>query len=333
MAKATRIPALGPRTRLAVAGPLLLEARLADVRRHEAALFDPSASGAAADRAEPDPDAVHDMRVAARRLRAALRLFGDGRAWALEPQVKALQDALGAVRDVQVHRDWVAARAGGDPAVLELARRVDAERPAAEKKLRAALRAWSSAVAPALADASLAAGGRGSLGGNRIRKEVRRARARLERRMEEAAREELAPPAAHAMRIAAKKLRYLAELAAPGRPKKTRRLLAALEPFLDHLGALHDADVRMARLERLDAGGEDGAAPGVREASRALLEGVAAERARMADALLDELELLRREGLARAGARAGGDGPQPAAVPALTSPARPPASLRAPSPS
>jgi CHAD domain-containing protein len=324
MAKATRIPALGPRTRLAVAGPLLLEARLADVRRHEAAL----AGGEGT--AEPDPDAVHDMRVAARRLRAALRLFGDRRAWALEPQVKALQDALGAVRDVQVHRDWIAARAGGDPAAAELAGRVDAERPAAEKKLRAALRAWSGAVAPALADASLAAEGRGSLGGKRVRKELRRARARLARRMEDAAREELTPSAAHAMRIAAKKLRYLAELAAPGRPRKTRRLLAALEPFLDHLGALHDADVREARLERLAADGEDGVSPGARTAARALIEGVSEERARMAEALLEELELLRREGLARA--RPGGAGPPAAALP-LTSPARPPASLRAPSPS
>lgn len=325
MPKPTRIPALGPRTRLAVAGPLLLEARLADVRRFEDAL---AADG------EPDAAAVHDMRVAARRLRAALRLVGGRRARALEPQVKALQDALGAVRDVQVHRDWIAGRAGGDPAVAELARRVDAERPAAEKKLRAALRAWSSAVAPALADAARTAGGRGSLGGKRVRKELRRARARLERRLEAAAQAELAPAAAHRMRVAAKKLRYLAELAAPGRPKKTRRLRAVLEPFLDRLGALHDADVRVARLERLAEGDEDGASPRAREAARALIEGVSAERARMAGALLEELALVQREGLARGGARAGGTGPQPAAgTPPLTPSALPPASLRAPSPS
>lgn len=325
MPKATRIPGLGPRTRLEVAAPLLLEARLSDVRRYEEALAGP-------DGAEPDADTVHDMRVAARRLRAALRLFGDRRAWALEPQVKALQDALGAVRDVQVHRDWIAERAGGDPAVAELARRVDDERPAAEKKLRTALRAWSSAVAPALAEASLAAGGRGSLGGKRIRKEVRRARARLERRLEDAAQEDLAPAAAHRMRIAAKKLRYLAELAAPGRPRRTRRLLAALEPFLDRLGALHDADVRIARLERLAADGEDGAPPRAREAARTIIEGASAERSRMADALLEEVALVRREGLARAGASAGG--PQPAGRPPPLTPSAPaPASLRAPSPS
>jgi CHAD domain-containing protein len=287
MPKPTRIPALGRRTRLAVAGPLLLEARLADVRRHE---------GAFAGDAEPDPACVHDMRVAARRLRAALRLLGDRRARDLEPQVKALQDALGAVRDVQVHREWIAERAGGDAAIQELARRLDEERPAAAKKLRAALRAWESAVAPALERASLAAGGRGRLGGRRVRKAVRAARERLERRMEAAAGAELAPAAAHRLRIAAKKLRYLAELAAPGRPRRTRRLLEVLEPFLDRLGALHDADVRVGSLERLAGAG---ASPRARDSARAMIESVSVERARMAGALLAEIEGRGRSALSR----------------------------------
>lgn len=329
MPKATRIPALDPRTRLAVAGPLLLEARLADVRRYE---------GALAGDGEPDAGAVHDMRVAARRLRAALRLLGERRAFALEPQVKALQDALGAVRDVQVHRDWIAERAGGDPAVLDLARGVDAERPAAEKKLRAALRAWSGAVAPALAQASLAPGARGSLGGERVRKQLRRARARLERRMDDAGEADLAPAEAHGVRIAAKKLRYLAELAAPGRPKRLRRLLAVLEPFLDRLGALHDADVRVARLELL-AGGAAGVSPRAREAARAMVEGASTERSRMAVALLEELERLRRGGLARPDRRPPEDAEGPAApLPAgrarsFTPPAPAPGPVPSPSPS
>src|SRR5512144_937462 len=104
MSKPTEVPGLGPSTPLSVAGPLLVRARLADVRRYEGAL---SGDG------EPDPDAVHDMRVAARRLRAALQLFGDAALLALERQVKMLQDALGAVRDVQVQREWLRGAGGG----------------------------------------------------------------------------------------------------------------------------------------------------------------------------------------------------------------------------
>ena len=47
----------------------------------------------------PEKDAVHEMRVAARRLRATLRLL---RLEKLDPKVKALQDALGEVRDLQL---------------------------------------------------------------------------------------------------------------------------------------------------------------------------------------------------------------------------------------
>src|SRR6266508_677714 len=66
--KPMKVPGLSRRTPLAVAGPLIVRARLADVRRHEATL---------ARDGEPDEDAVHDMRVAARRLRAALEALGD----------------------------------------------------------------------------------------------------------------------------------------------------------------------------------------------------------------------------------------------------------------
>src|ERR1700694_1732913 len=82
--------------------PPLLTERVAAVAQLEGAL--------------PDPAAVHEMRVAARRLRAALRLL---RVREFDPAVKALQDALGQVRDLQLEADWLRGR----DAALERARR------------------------------------------------------------------------------------------------------------------------------------------------------------------------------------------------------------------
>src|SRR5438309_11660784 len=119
MAKATKPAGLGPRSLVRSAGARLLSARLADVRRHEAVLL----QGAPV---EP----VHDMRVASRRLRAALRLLGNGSLRELEPAVKELQDALGAVRDVQLQLAWLARRS------RKLAARRREGLPSAEAALR-----------------------------------------------------------------------------------------------------------------------------------------------------------------------------------------------------
>src|SRR5436305_15252612 len=99
MAKATKLRGLGPRSLVRTEGATLLAARLADVRKFEDELLHAMA-----------PDPVHDMRVASRRLRAALRLLGNEPLRNLEPAVKELQDALGGVRDVQLQIEWLAHR-------------------------------------------------------------------------------------------------------------------------------------------------------------------------------------------------------------------------------
>jgi CHAD domain-containing protein len=288
VARPTDVPGLSPATPLAVAGPLLVRARLADVRRLE--------PGFAAD-GEPDADAVHDMRVAVRRLRAALALAGDRTLRALDGAVRALQDALGEVRDAQVLRRWFGARAGdGDGAdAAALVAWADRRAAKATRRLRPALDAWTGAVAPMLEREADGAGGRGRLGGARIAGRVRRRLRTLGRRVERA-RRRASPRRVHRLRIAVKKARYLAELVEPGWAGAAGATLAMLEPLQDRLGALHDADVRSARLERLARRGGLGA----RRAARAMLPRVRAERDRDAARLRAELDRWRAERAARA---------------------------------
>jgi len=319
VAKPTEIPGLAPDTPLSVAGPLLVRGRLDDVRRFEAAF---------AGDGEPDMDAVHDMRIATRRLRAAIALFGRGDLAALEDEVKALQDALGEVRDGQVQRRWFARRAeegnGEGGALVEWA---GAGVPKATQRLRRTVRAWQAAVAPSVAHAVPDASGKGRLQGKRLAKELR-ARLRTLKRRLAAAREDPSARAAHQLRIAAKKLRYTAELVRPGFPAAAERMLEALVPLQERLGDLHDTDVRIERLERLARKG----ARRERRPARATLAALREERAREERALRRELARWRderivralRRGLSRGRRRARGAGGNGAAVGATNGKTAPP---------
>src|SRR6478752_4685055 len=103
MAKPAPIEGLDADIPLVEAARKYIAARLGDVRQYE----QKEASGT------PDPDDVHDMRVASRRLRAALELFDRKKQLAgAERAVKALGDALGEVRELQVQLSWLDAAAG-----------------------------------------------------------------------------------------------------------------------------------------------------------------------------------------------------------------------------
>src|SRR4051812_1528709 len=96
MAKLEVIEGIDPRNAGRPATRLLLRARLADVRRFEDAAR------------SFDMDGVHDLRVATRRLRAALQNLGADEALdRLERRLEALQDSLGALRDAQIQLRWL----------------------------------------------------------------------------------------------------------------------------------------------------------------------------------------------------------------------------------
>jgi CHAD domain-containing protein len=92
-----------------------------------------------------DEDAVHDLRVAIRRLNRCLRLFSSlypGKSWKkVRRQLKTLMDAAGAVRDRDIAA-MLLTKAGlkaGSPAFERLAE----ERREASEDLAGQLRAWN----------------------------------------------------------------------------------------------------------------------------------------------------------------------------------------------
>jgi triphosphatase len=220
------------------------------------------------------PEPVHQMRVALRRLRSALQVFGRMASCpALETAgaaLRALAQTLGAVRDwdVFVH-DTVpelAASFADDRTVLRLLAAAERRRRDRYATLQAALddpafrrlglelaelacvRPWETALAsaPAATEAppDLQSFGRQALA-RRMRRVVAMAGDFAER----------AGPDLHALRLQCKRLRYAAELFSPLFPGrgagKFMRRLAALQ---ERLGRLNDASVAADLMHQLGRG-------------------------------------------------------------------------------
>ena len=95
-----------------------------------------------------DPETVHDLRVAIRRLSRCLQVFADfypGQSWKrMRRRLSRLMDACGTVRDLDVAIELVA-KAGiakTSPAVREL----ESERAKAERDLALELRRWKGSA-------------------------------------------------------------------------------------------------------------------------------------------------------------------------------------------
>ena len=95
MARAREIPGIAADTPFAVAATRVVTTRSAEVFEHSGGVLDTE-----------DIECVHDMRVATRRLRAALEVFrpcfGKAERKAALREVKAIADALGERRDRDV---------------------------------------------------------------------------------------------------------------------------------------------------------------------------------------------------------------------------------------
>jgi CHAD domain-containing protein len=240
VAKPTRIGGLSANTPLGDAALGILLARLFDVRRQELALFE-----------RLDEDGVHDLRVATRRLRAAIRLFGKKALRRAEAEVEQLQDALGEVRDLHVQRAWLAQVSTRGPERQVLAA-IDRDRAhalvGAERQLLLALKRWVEVGAPAVERAAHRVRGRGALRGETVAAGLERALEKL-RRARQAALGSDRPEVLHAFRIRLKQFRYLAELPGPALDPALEGPLEAAASIQDEVGALHDLDERMGLLQ------------------------------------------------------------------------------------
>ncbi len=276
MPRPTPAAELGPRSRAAEAGRLLLAARLSDVQR----LLRAAAGGRSA-------SAVHDLRVSCRRLRVALELFAQRPGRLLADRVKELQDALGAVRDLHVQSAWL-----GSLKLPRLQAFREVHLPARAAALDRALREFRARTAPGIEEAIGALEGKGRLQGKPLRKELagrlRKLRARLLRARS------VEPEAAHRLRIAAKRLRYQLELLGPAFPRAAKGGLDELPPLQDALGELHDADARLDVLRPfLDGASEDEVAPAL-----AALAALLAERDELGRSAAREIKRWRKRDLA-----------------------------------
>jgi CHAD domain-containing protein len=137
MARARTVPGLRPDTPYAEAAARVLAVRAQEVFDHADGVLDTS-----------DIERVHDMRVATRRLRAVLEIFGPAlprrdAAQALK-DVKRLADALGARRDPDVHVEALERVAAGlgqpdRPGVRSLVAEIRAEQAEGNELLAAEL--------------------------------------------------------------------------------------------------------------------------------------------------------------------------------------------------
>jgi CHAD domain-containing protein len=231
----TPVPGLGPRTPAAIAARKILAARLGDVRRYEAPLA-----------RKRSADTVHDMRVATRRLRAALHVFSSlGDVHAAGDEVKRLQDALGQVRDRDVQLEWLGKQRGAAP----LSGALRSELPEHEERLAKAVRRFEGRGLPLIDAASAGLAGDRPLTGKPVRRVLLRRLRQLERRLD-ALWDSPDAVRAHELRKTVKKLRYEVEIVRPAMPRTVDAITELLRPFQELLGELHDHDVRLDLVAR-----------------------------------------------------------------------------------
>jgi inorganic triphosphatase YgiF len=259
--------------------------------------------------ASDDPEFIHQMRVATRRLRAALRLFArqlpESFADPWLPGLRAMMAKLGSARDLDVLEEEIIAPLLGampeEPRLAALAaalaeRRGEA-RAAASKHLQSrdygrellltmASLQQAAPPAPAAEDATITLAAYAE-------KRLKRLRAKL---LELAAAAHASDPLSlHRLRIGIKRMRYALEFFAPLlSPKPLRRVVTELAALQDGLGKLND--LASAGRVLMECAGDDNA---LREAV-ALVGGWHGPRhAEMLARIPEQIELLQSMALPR----------------------------------
>lgn len=237
--------------------------------------------------ADDDPEAIHKMRVAARRLRVVLKTFAD--CYPKKPrrrlarQVKRLQRALGSARDndvllEQLRNESEQAPAGQQPGIRWLINFLQAQRASHFQEVQRRLRKRKMARLRADFQATLRPAAQSrrpapipptegvapsplppedSLA-TRLQSLLLGHLAEL-RRWSEVARDPDHTQEQHQLRIAAKRLRYTLELFQDVLPRQADELINALSELQDTLGVLHDQIVLRGIIQDALADAQAGA--------------------------------------------------------------------------
>lgn len=214
-----------------------------------------------------DAEALHQARVASRRLREALAVsVAGGRRRRLQSQVRRLARAIGPVRELDVSLELLAefdARSDVPQVVLRCLRlELQAQRDALYGELGKRLGRWDHArfrkraLAGARAHARRASRAKSRESTDLATAEAH-ASARAERlgRTVERAGGLYLPDRLHEVRIAAKKLRYALELLPPSAGGVVQRRITTLTRTQELLGRLHDLEVLITRTRAVQGSG------------------------------------------------------------------------------
>lgn len=214
--------------------------------------------------AERDPDALHQARVAMRRLRTAFRLFRPAiRQGSLEPLKSELRDFLqpfGTARNLDVYL-----ANHGDELGWRDRRKLNSARSETYDQVIEALQSQRTReMLVDLVEWTASDGWRKRVAADRIGKFARRRLDRAWKRVKCGGSNfaDLEEKRLHRLRIDIKELRYSAEFLAPlYRRKKVRNFAASLEAMQECLGMIHDdmisrqivADYELGQTGRTDA--------------------------------------------------------------------------------
>jgi CHAD domain-containing protein len=210
-------------------------------------------------------DAIHATRVGTRRFRSVLRVLGGvfegGRAAALDAELAWFASALGTVRDrhvLRAHLDDALGELAPElilgPVVARIHRTLAAEEQEAMTKLAALMRtkryfALLAEVRAWCDELSVVADEPAAHVGSYLAKAVRKVRRRIKHVPAAAGRDE----ALHRARKAAKRARYIAELARPELGEEAHVLEKEMKRIQERLGLRQDRVVAAAFLRRLGA--------------------------------------------------------------------------------
>lgn len=235
-----------------------------------------------------DPDTIHDMRVATRRIRTTLQafesagVFPDKRLRSLRRRLKRLAEELGAVRDLDIFlahkRDWVGSDDARESDLARMSDHLARERLAGYERVSRRIHRRKYAKLLADLDTFIATPApAGPLGCTLVR---HYAGSIIWGRYETLLRIEsilpvAAPAQLHQARIAGKRLRYALEIFAPTLGDRARPMRKALVECQSLLGDIQDLTVALARVEHASA-----ADPGNR-GLRAYAGAIREERARL----------------------------------------------------